>query len=81
MPPGAMQAARQFQMPNLNIMGPTQRPHEPVTAGLAQGPGPGLTPQANNGSQGLAAMLTRMSQVASSPALAQLASRATALNQ
>ena len=81
MPPDAQQAARQFQMPDLNVMGPTQRPHEPVTACLPSGPGPGTTPQQQGGSQGLAAMLTVMSQMANSPALAQLASRATALNQ
>lgn len=80
-PPTAMQSARQYQMPDLNLMGPTQRPHEPITAGLPSGPGPGPSPQVASGSQGLAAMLQRMSQMSGSPALGQLASRAQALGQ
>ena len=80
-PPTAMASARQYTMPQLDLMGPSQRPHEPVTAGLPSGPGPGPNPQAAGGSQGLAALLTSMAQMASSPALAQLASRAQAFNQ
>jgi hypothetical protein len=80
-PPTAMDSARQYQMPDLGLMAPTARPHEPVTAGLTSGPGAGPSPQSNNGSQGLAAMLTRMAQMSDSPALGQLASRAQALNQ
>jgi hypothetical protein len=65
-------AARNFQMPTLGpLTGPTQRPNEPVTAGV--------NPQ--NGSNGLGAMLSRMATEANSPALGQLAARANALQQ
>lgn len=79
-PPGdALTAARQFQMPAMpDLHGPTQRPHEPVTAGLPGAVGPQMAPVQNNG---IGAMLTRMAQSANSPALAQLAARANSLQQ
>lgn len=71
-PTDALTAARNFQMPTLGpLTGPTQRPNEPVTAGL--------NPQ--NGSNGLGAMLSRMATASNSPALGQLAARANALQQ
>lgn len=73
-----MAAAKGFQMPALgDLHGPTQRPTEPVTAGLPNGIGAPAVPIGN----GIGAMLGRMSQAANSPALAQLAARASALQQ
>ena len=74
----AMGAAKNFQMPNLgDLHGPTQRPNEPVQAGLPGGPGAPAPPPNN----GIGAMLSRMATAANSPALAQLAARATSLQQ
>jgi hypothetical protein len=65
-------------MPNLgNLHGPSQMPNQPVTAGLPNGIGAPAQP----GNNGIGAMLSRMSQAANSPALAQLAARANSLQQ
>ena len=41
---GATQAAQGWVPPKLNLAAPTERPTEPVTAGMPTGPGPGPTP-------------------------------------
>ena len=76
-PQDATGAAKNFQMPALpDLHGPSERPNEPVTAGL---PGqPGMPPAQ---SDGIGAMLSRMATMANSPALAQLAARANSLQQ
>lgn len=57
----------------------SERPNEPVTAGLAQTavPAPGTQPQGGM----LASMLSRVAQASGSAALSQLAQRATTLGQ
>lgn len=59
---------------------PTERPNEPVTAGLPGnvpgGPMPQQVPSSN-----LATMLSRVAQAANSPALGELAQRAARLGQ
>jgi hypothetical protein len=77
-PVDPMTAARNYQMPNLGALNrPTERPQEPITAGLPAGPGPGPTQQ----SEGMGALLTRMAAQTNSAALAQLAQRANSLQQ
>lgn len=74
---GAMEAARQFQPPNLGgLTRGTERPNEPVTAGLPS------TPQATPPSGGsLAGTLAKMAAASGSAALTQLAQRAGILGQ
>jgi hypothetical protein len=75
-----MQAARQFQMPALgDLHGGTERPNEPVTAGLPGGLMPQGGPPQPPGT--IAAMLTKMAAATNSGALSQLAQRAQAAGQ
>lgn len=74
----ALQAAKQFQAPPLGGLGrPTERPNEPVTAGLPGSPQGPLPQQGGS----LTGVLTRMAAASGSAALTQLAQRAGALNQ
>ncbi len=74
---GAVNAAQQFQMPTLpDLERPTERPNEPVTAGLPSGPGPGA-PQ----NSPMADLLDPMASASISPALRSLAQRARAYGQ
>ena len=76
-PQDALSAAKNFQMPNLgDLHGASQRPNEPINAGLPGGPG-----APPDQSQGMGAMLSRMASASNSPALAQLAARASSLQQ
>lgn len=79
----AMAAAANMPMPNRGgLTRPSERPGEPVTAGLPMGPMPstGQPPQqAPNGS--ISAMLAKMAAATGSAALSQLAGRATAVGQ
>lgn len=81
-PTAALQAARQFQMPqNPPLERRTERPTEPVTAGLPGQP-PGQTPPVASAAQpGMAALIGRMAQASGSAALSQLAQRAQTLGQ
>lgn len=74
----AMQAAKAFQMPPTGALTrPTERPNEPVTAGLPGGPVNGATPQTGS----LSSMLNALAQASSSAAISQLAARAQAAGQ
>jgi hypothetical protein len=79
-PQDPMAAARNYQMPSLGALNrPTERPNEPVTAGLPGGlAAAGPPPQAAGT---IAAMLTKMSVGTGSSALASLAQRAQAIGQ
>ena len=49
LPKDSMPQAQPRSMPNVDVFGSTQRPTEPVTAGLDFGPGPGpVQPQQQN---------------------------------
>jgi hypothetical protein len=75
-----MDAAKNFQMPaGIGMMRPTDRPNEPVTAGL-----PGAPQTAGNSTRqvgSLSSMISAVAAAASSPALSQLAARAAAAGQ
>jgi hypothetical protein len=72
-----MAAAKNFQMPQMDIMQPSQRPMEPVTAGL---PGsPVGAPPPNTGT--VSALLSKMAAATGSGALSSLASRAQSAGQ
>lgn len=79
----ALEAAKNFQMPTPgSLTRPTERPGEPVTAGLPSGPPPSVgspMPQQTTGS--ISSMLAKMAAATGSAALSQLASRATAVGQ
>ena len=74
----AMQAARQFQMPNLpDFQRPTERPNEPVTAGLPGSPsGP-----AASGVGNMSSLLSMLAQASNSASISQLAGRAAQAGQ
>lgn len=75
----AVLAAAQGASPETGLLlDPTNRPSEPITAGLMRGPGPG--PEALQKQQGSPAgdMLRRLSQTTGDPYFAQLADRAGA---
>lgn len=79
----AMQAAQNMPPPNLGSLSrPTERPGEPVTAGLPGGapvtPGTQMTAP-DNGS--ISSMLSKMAAATGSAALNQLAGRATSMGQ
>lgn len=79
----ALQAAQNHAAPNVGLGGPTQRPDEPVTAGIPLGPGPGpealgLPPQ---GAGSMADLLQRMADQTGVSTLASLAERARTLAQ
>jgi hypothetical protein len=71
--------AKQFQMPQgLTMTGPTERPNEPIHAGL---PGSPVQPPAPRQVGNLSSMISAVASAAASPALSQLAARAAALGQ
>ena len=75
----AVLAAAQTVRPETGLLlDPTNRPSEPITAGLMRGPGPG--PEALQRQQGSPAgdMLRRLSQTTGDPYFAQLADQAGA---
>ena len=75
----AITAAKNFQMPDMNLMGPTQRPNEPVTAGL---PGSPTNPQTQGPPDGsVSALLAKMAAATGSGSLSSLAQRAQAVGQ
>jgi hypothetical protein len=79
----AMGAARQMQMPapgSMSVTRPTERPNEPVTAGLPGSP-IGAAQPAQRQVGNLSSMISAVAQAAGSPALSQLAARAAALGQ
>lgn len=91
-PPAAPSAADAAPSPPLPAPGglgafdrPSERPTEPVTAGSAHGPGPGL--EALNlggpalGGQTMAALLEQVAAASGSTDLAQLAQKARSLGQ
>jgi hypothetical protein len=65
---GAIQAAKQFGFEGTPINAPSSRPHEPVTAGLASGPGGGPE-MLNHQRKGLSDLLTRLSAETQSPVI------------
>lgn len=77
-PPGqAIQAAKQFQMPQMDVMAPSARPMEPVTAGL---PGsPVNAPPPSTGT--VSGLLAKMAAATGSGALSSLAQRAQQAGQ
>jgi hypothetical protein len=80
LPQGALQAAQQYQMPQLPpLERDSERPNEPVTAGLPSGPGPGPSTPGSPGATGLSDLLGQMAKQSGSVALSQLAQRAQAL--
>lgn len=69
------QAAVDYTPPALNLLGPSTRPNEPLTAGVDSGPGPGATPStAFNG----AALLAAVAAATNDPNLRALADVADA---
>lgn len=65
---------------------PTERPLEPVTAGIKSGPGPGpevlpTTAQMTGNPNTVSALLQKAAQVTNSPVLSQMASTAAAAGQ
>lgn len=75
----ALQAAQQMQKPDLpNFSRGTERPNEPVTAGL---PGSPVTPGQGRQVGSLSSMLSQVSQATNNPALTQLAQRAASAGQ
>ena len=78
-PQDAITAAKNFQMPDMNLMGPTQRPNEPVTAGL---PGSPSTPNVQSPPDGsVSALLAKMAAATGSGSLSSLAQRAQSVGQ
>jgi hypothetical protein len=79
----ALAAAKAHVPPNLGkLTRPTERPHEPVTAGLPGGPPPQAgtaAPQRQVGS--LSSMISAVAAVSGSAALSQLAARAAGFGQ
>jgi hypothetical protein len=75
----AMTAAKGMQKPSLGALTrPTERPNEPVNAGLPGSPIPGgQARQTGN----LSAMISAVAQATSSAALSQLAARAASAGQ
>lgn len=72
----AMEAAKQMQPPSNGGLGrPTERPNEPITAGLQ----PGAPSQRQVGN--LSAMIDHIAKATNSAALSQLAARAAAAGQ
>jgi hypothetical protein len=76
----ALNAARQFTVPpNVAMMRKTDRPNEPVTAGL---PGTAQNPASGARQVGsLSSMISAVAQASGSAALSQLAARAAAAGQ
>lgn len=75
----AMAAAKNFQKPSLGALTrPTERPNEPVTAGL---PGSPVQPPAPRQTGNLSSMISAVAQSSNSAALSQLAARAAAAGQ
>lgn len=75
----AMAAAKQMSPPKLGALTrPTERPNEPVTAGL---PGSPFQPQQPRQTGNLSAMISAVAQSTGSAALNQLAARAAMAGQ
>jgi len=70
----AMSAAAGVGRPPALLARPSQRPTEPITAGLPGGPGPG--PEAFGGTDRVAATLDRIATLTGDPKLRELAERA-----
>lgn len=79
----AMAAAQQHAPPNMGkLTRPTERPHEPVNAGLPGGPPPQVGTAAPQRQVGpLSAMIQAVAAVSGSSSLSQLAARAAAFGQ
>ena len=75
----ATSAAKNFQMPNMGLMNPSQRPNEPVTSGLPGAPMNPAGPPQNPGN--VSALLTKLAAATGSGALNSLAQRAQAAGQ
>lgn len=76
---GAMQAAKQMVPPKLgSLTRPTERPNEPVTAGL---PGSPVSPAPQRQTGNLSSMIAAVAQSSNSAALSQLAARAASAGQ
>lgn len=76
---GAMQAAKQMTKPNLGALTrPTERPNEPINAGL---PGSPIAPPPQQQTGNLSSMIAAVAQSSNSAALSQLAARAAAAGQ
>jgi hypothetical protein len=75
----ALGAARQMQMPaGMSLTRPTERPNEPVHAGL---PGSPVSAPAPRQVGNLSSMIAAVADASTSPALQALAARAAALGQ
>lgn len=76
---GAMNAAKQMSVPKLGALTrPTERPNEPVNAGL---PGSPIQDPMQRQTGNLSSMISAVAQSTDSPALSQLAARAAAAGQ
>ena len=65
-----LQAASQFGFSPVGLDAPTERPNEPITAGLSTGPGPG--PEAIGRRQNLSDLLNRARAETSSPVIERM---------
>lgn len=83
-PPGSPDAllaeAQAAQPPQQSIMRPSERPGEPVTAGLAQGPGVGPEALSAPPQPRITQMLDMLASITKSPAVASLAAEAASRN-
>ena len=78
-PQSPIDAAKNYQMPNVGLMNPSERPNEPITAGLPGSPASPGIPTQNAGT--ISAMLTKMAASTGSGALNSLAARAQQVGQ
>lgn len=77
-PPQAMlDAAQSFQLPNTSLTAPTERPNEPITAGLPLGAGPG--PEAVTAPSPTKRVLDIIAEQTGDPYIQQLLDRARAM--
>lgn len=71
-------AAQAMPFPSQSLGAPTERPHEPITAGVPVGAGPGPEVLARpTGAPTAAAMFARLAQATGDPAMAALAAQAS----
>ena len=75
----AINASKNFQMPDLGLMQPSARPNEPVTAGLPGSPVTASGPPTATGQ--VSALLTKLAAATGSGALSSLAQRAQGAGQ
>lgn len=71
---GILAAAQQAEFQPVGLNAPTERPDEPITAGLSRGPGPG--PEALGGVKGISDILARMYNESGNETIAALLDRA-----